>query len=181
MSGLELGAAAAPAAAGTVTTGAGAGLATSTASGLGAAEGLGLMGAAATPALSLAAAPAGATLASGALGGAIPALGAGLPSAGISTLGGVAPQLMGAGPSWLESLWSGAQNLGGKAGQLLNSDMGKMVLEQGAKRDDGPGQPAPALGGMAPRSGADGGGGQVMTAEDQMNALLSRLFAAQGA
>lgn len=172
----------------------GAGLGASTAAGLGTAGGLGLAGAAATPALSVAAPAAGTALGAGTLGAGTaigssfaPAVTGIVPSAlgytgGISTAGGIAPQLMAQGPSWLDSLWGGVKGLGGKAGGILNSDMGKMVLENAAKKDDGQGQPAPALGGMAPRSGTgDGGGGQAMTAEDQMNALLSRLFAAQGA
>lgn len=115
-------------------TAAGAGMAGSAAAGLGTAGGLGLGGAAATPALSMAGGAAGSTLASGALGAGIPAIGAGssgltaagLGGGGISTAGGIAPQLTqgAASPTWYTQMFDKAQQVGDYGSKQGNDKAG---------------------------------------------------------
>lgn len=72
---------------------------------------------------------------------------------------------------WVDSLMTGVN-------KVADSPVGKIVQGQLSKENQT--AQAPALGGMAPRSGTSAGQ-QQGSAEDQMNAILGQLFRTRGA
>ena len=151
---------------------AGAGGGASIGAGLGTAGGLGVGGAAATPALSIGGGTA-------ALGSSIPAIGstgAASTLGGISTAGGIAPQLMGgASGGFADFLGNAASGVASKVKDYGKGDAGKdaqnAVLQSLFKNDQAPpGQVNQGIGATTQQ-------GQQRSPEDEMNALLQQLFA----